>query len=84
MPATVSNNALTCVARTDDVKLSSGPKAPFDDEAPGLGAPLEPPPPGRSVAAVGRGPVEVDLEEEEALLLAVLFPLDVPFPVGWA
>lgn len=75
---------MTCVARTDEVKLSSGPIAPFDEEAPGLGAPLAPPPAGISVAAVGSGAVDDGFAEEEELLLVVVLPVFVPFPVACA
>lgn len=66
------------------MKLSSGPIAPFAEEAPGLGAPLAPPPAGISVAAVGSGPVDDGFAEEEEFVLAVLLPFVVPFPVVWA
>lgn len=74
-PATTSNILFTCSPRTQFVKLSSGPKMPPAEDAPGLGAPPEPlPPPLTSVGAVGNGPVDVELVE-------VLLPLVVPFPL---
>ncbi len=63
-----------CSASAAAVYESGGPYTPFGAAAPGLGAPFGPlPPPSMFVGAVGSGPVDDALLEDE-LLLEVLFP----------
>ncbi len=69
-----------CIARTAEVYESGGPKIPFGSDAPGLGAPLGPPPPPSILeGAVGRG---LNEEEEDGVGAVVPLPFEVPFPAG--
>jgi len=60
------------------VKLSGGPRTPPEAEAPGLGAPFGPfPPPSTVEAAVGSGPVGVELVADVG---DALLPFEAPLP----
>lgn len=64
---------LEAKASAPAVKLSGGPKAPFELDAPGLGAPPAPfPPPSTLDVAVGSGDWGVD--EVDVEFPDVLFP----------
>lgn len=83
-PAIVIKNVLTCRERAAAVNESLGPKIPFDDDAPGLGAPpLGPlvPPPSRLVGAVDAGGSEDD-DDDEGGAEVVPLPEDAEVGVG--
>ena len=72
-PAPTGIMELEAKASAPAVKLSGGPKAPLELDAPGLGAPPEAsPPPSTLCVAVGSG--DWDVDEVEVEFPDVLFP----------